>query len=61
MFCDAFAGALDHTTICEIGIREGWADQSKFDEIVAAFRRFGTDTSNCFALAWAEAVGYKPA
>jgi ubiquinone/menaquinone biosynthesis C-methylase UbiE len=60
-FCDAFAGALDHTTISEIGIREGWADQSRFDEIVAALRRFGTDTSNCFALARGEAVGYKTA
>jgi hypothetical protein len=58
-FCDAFAGALDHTTISEIGIREGWADQSRFDEVVAALRRFGADTSNCFALAWGEAVGYK--
>jgi ubiquinone/menaquinone biosynthesis C-methylase UbiE len=60
-FCDAFAGALDHTTISEIGVREGWADQSRFDAIVAALRRFGTDTSNCFALAWGEAVGYKAA
>jgi hypothetical protein len=52
---------LDHTSISEIGIREGWADQSRFDEIIAALRRFGTDTSNCFALAWGEAVGYKAA
>ena len=59
-FCDAFAGALDHTGISEICIREGLADQGKLDEIVAALRRFGTDTSNCFALAWGEAVAYKP-
>jgi SAM-dependent methyltransferase len=59
-FCDAFAGSLDHTGISEICIREGWADQQKMDEIVAAFRRFGTDTSNCWALAWAGAVAYKP-
>ncbi len=58
-FCDAFAGSLDHTGISEICIREGWADQHKLDEIVAAFRRFGTDTSNCWALAWAEAVAYR--
>jgi len=59
-FCDAFAGALDHTTISEIGIREGWADQTRFDDIVASFRRIGKDSSNCFALAWGEAVAYKP-
>jgi hypothetical protein len=58
-FCDAFAGTLDHTSISEISIREGWADQSRLDEIIAALRQFGTDTSNCFALAWGEAVAYK--
>jgi len=60
-FCDAFAGGLDHTGISDIAIKEGWADQSKFDEIVDAFRRFGTDTSNCFALAWCAAVAYRRA
>lgn len=60
-FCDAFAGSLDHTTISEIGLREGWADEARFVEIVQALRRFGNDSANCFALAWVEAVAYKPA
>lgn len=60
-FCDSFADALDHTRIAETCIREGWADEHRFAEIVAAFKRFGTDTANCFALAWGEAVAFKPA
>lgn len=60
-FCEAFAAALDHTRISEICIREGWVDEGRLAEIVSAFKRFGTDTANCFALAWGEAVGFKPA
>ena len=59
-FCEAFAAAFDHTSVGEIAVREGWADQRKMDEIVAAFRRFATDASTCFALAWGDAVAFKP-
>ena len=41
-------------------MREGWANESRIAEIVAAFARFGADTANCFALAWGEAVAFKP-
>jgi ubiquinone/menaquinone biosynthesis C-methylase UbiE len=55
-----FAKALDGTRIAEIVVREGWADKNRLAEIVSAFERFGTDTSNCFALAWGEAAAFKP-
>jgi hypothetical protein len=60
-FCDAFGGALDHTRISELCVREGWADEGRLAEIVSAFKRFGANTANCFALAWGEAVAFKPA
>ena len=58
-FCEAFAAAFDHTSVGEIAIREGWADQRKMDDIVTASRRFGTDASTCFGLAWGDAVAFK--
>jgi hypothetical protein len=30
------------------------------DDIVTAFRRFGTDASTCFALAFGDAIAFKP-
>jgi ubiquinone/menaquinone biosynthesis C-methylase UbiE len=58
-FCDAFAGVLDGTGIAEIALREGWVDEHRLADIIAAVREFGTDSSNCMALAWVEAVARK--
>jgi SAM-dependent methyltransferase len=60
-FCDAFAGCFDHSGISEICIGAGMADEQHMADIVAAFRKFGADTSNCFALGWAEGTARKPA
>jgi hypothetical protein len=35
--------------------------EGRLAEIVSAFKRFGANTANCFALAWGEAVAFKPA
>jgi ubiquinone/menaquinone biosynthesis C-methylase UbiE len=58
-YCNSIADAYDNTTITKVAIREGWADHNKIDQIVAAVRDFGTDTSNCLAYALGEAVAYK--
>ena len=59
-FCDAFAGVLDGTGISAIALREGWVDELRLAQFIAAVREFGADSSNCMALAWAEAVAHKP-
>jgi hypothetical protein len=59
-FMHAFDGLLDGTHAAEIVLQNGWADETRLAEIVAAFDRFGADTSNCFAFPWAEAVAFKP-
>jgi hypothetical protein len=59
-FMHAFGGLLDGTHAAEIVLQNGWADETRLAEIVAAFDRFGTDTSNCFAFPWGEAVAFKP-
>lgn len=60
-FMHAFAGLLDGTRAAEIAVRNGWVDEARIAEIVAAFDHFGTDTSNCFAFPWCEALAFKPA
>lgn len=59
-FCRAVGAVLDGR-VTEIAIREGWIDETRRADILSAWKRFSKDPSNCFALAWCEALAYKPA
>ena len=60
-FAQAFGAVCSTGRFMETALRKGWVDEARQAEIAEAWERFASDTSNCLAFSWVEALAFKPA